>query len=97
MKYDDKIITFDILRGEVAVTLSESGLMVKNWAKLAEKMQKQLLVETANRDDGHTCSAELVDLLIERMLENNSKEECGIKEKPDSGPKECWPFEESWF
>lgn len=97
MTYHDPIVTITLVRGQFAVSLGEQGLMVKNWGKLKRALEKELSRPTDSRDDGHSGSCALADLLLDRLIKDGRGEEAGIASRPDSGPKECWPFEEAWF
>lgn len=98
MTYHDDIITIKLCRGELAVTLGECGKMVKDWNLFAKALERELSRETGSRDDGHTGSSAVGDLLIERLQDGGhlGKDE-GITKKPDSGKHECWPWSEKWF
>lgn len=100
MTHHDDIIAITLYRGELAVSLGEAGYMVNNWRKFAAALDRELRRATPNRDDGHSGSSAMGDLLIEGILSNLTKQElaeCGVVGKPDSGKNECWPFEEKWF
>jgi hypothetical protein len=102
MEYHDKILSVDLIRGELAVALGERGIMVKNWDVFKTAFEKELSSETPNRDDGHCTYSAVIELILKRLLERYAdqgvdKLEAGLKNKPDNGPKECWPFEEKWF
>jgi len=96
MKYHDEIITITLCRGELAASLGERGLMVRNWGKLTKALERALRSETL-RGDGYTGSSAVGDLLIDRALEQTGETFSGLDSKPDSGPNECWPFEKPWF
>ena len=99
MNYHDDIITIKLCRGELAVTLGEQGLMVENWNRLTKALERELSQETPCREDGHTGSSAIGDLLIGRLLDRGHGKDVGIVVKPTTtGHKhECWPFEEKWF
>jgi hypothetical protein len=97
MKYQDKIITITLCRGELAASLGERGLMVRNWSKLTKELNREITEETPNRDDGHTGSSAIGEMLLERVIERAGETLAGIDRKPDSGPNECWPFDKPWF
>jgi hypothetical protein len=97
MTYHDEIITITLVRGQLACSLGEQGLMVKNWSALKRALERELYRETPSRDDGHSGSCEVGDLLLKRLLEAGNREVAGIAPKPDSGPNECWPFDKPWF
>lgn len=99
MTYHDPIVTLTLCRGELAVSLGERGLMVKNWGALERKLRDELFSESANRDDGHTGSSAVGDLLLTRIIDRGHSQLAGIVCKPDTrGHKhECWPTEEKWF
>lgn len=97
MNYHDEIITITLCRGELAATLGERGLMVRNWTKLKRELQREVRQETPSRGDGHTGSSAIGDLLIDRVMERAGETACGLDTKPDSGPNECWPEGKSWF
>ena len=97
MNYHDDIITIRLCRGELAASLGERGLMVKNWGKFIKSIERELSAETLNRSDGHTGSSDVRDLLIQRVFERYDLDRSGLARKPDSGKNECWPFEEKWF
>lgn len=97
MNYHDEIITITLCRGELAATLGERGLMVRNWSKLTKALERALRSETPNRADGHTGSSAIGDLLLDRALEQTGETFSGLDSKPDSGPNECWPSGKAWF
>lgn len=97
MTYHDDIITITLCRGELAASLGERGLMVKNWTTFIDALKTELSRETGCRDDGHTGSSEIGDILIERIVDRCDHAGYGIKEKPESGKNECWPFGQKWF
>lgn len=97
MTYHDDILTITLCRGELAASLGERGLMVKNWKRFTAALEKELRRETPNRDDGHTGSSAIGDMLIEGLVDHGSCDTDGLGEKPDSGKNKCWPFEEKWF
>ena len=98
MTYHDDIITITLVRGQLACSLGERGLMVKKWELFSHVLWRELMRETPSHDDGHTGSCAIGDLLIDRLRDGGrlGKDE-GIVPKPDSGPNECWPFEAKWF
>ena len=98
MTYHDATITITLFRGQLACSLGEHGLMVKNWAHFTKALERELHRETWSHDDGHSGSDAIGDLLIDRLCDGGrlGKDE-GIAPKPDSGPNECWPFEAKWF
>lgn len=101
MTYHDDIITITLCRGELAVSLGERGYMTRNWGKLAAVLERELRRETRTREDGHTGSSAVGDLLIERILElhENGDVNAGVTRKPDEAGHrdECWPFGQKWF
>lgn len=98
MTYHDDIIIIKLCRGELAASLGERGLMVKNWSRFAKALECELSRETSFRDDGHTGSSAIGDLFIDRLRDRGYlTADAGIANKPDSGPNECWPFEAKWF
>jgi hypothetical protein len=97
MNYHDEIITITLCRGELAASLGERGLMVRNWSKLKKALERALRSETPSHDDGHTGSSAVGDLLLNRAIEQTGETFSGIDSKPDSGPNECWPFDRPWF
>ncbi len=98
MTYHDDIITIKLCRGELAVSLGERGKMVKDWGLFANALERELSHETGSRDDGHTGSSAVGDLLIDRVLMWSDKG-VGLDNKPlKTGSKyECWPWSEKWF
>ncbi len=97
MTYHDEIITIRLCRGQLAASLGEQGLMVKNWSKLKKALNRELYRETSSRGDGHLGSCDVGDLLLDRLFAMGNSEAVGIAPKPDSGPNECWPFDKPWF
>ena len=97
MTYHDDIITIKLCRGELAASLGERGLMVKNWKRFTTALERELTRETPSHDDGHTGNSAVGDLLIERLVDRYMFDIDGIGKKPDSGPHECWPWDQDWF
>jgi hypothetical protein len=97
MIYHDDIITIKLCRGELATSLGERGLMVKNWKRFTTALEKELVRETPSHDDGHTGSSAVGDLLVQRLIDRYMLDSDGLREKPYNGKHECWPFEEKWF
>lgn len=100
MEYHDTILTITICRGDLAVSIGEQGLMVKNWSRLTEALEKELHRETENRGDGHLGSSAVGELLLKRLLDRAPVlKEVGLDNKPDKAghPNECWPEGQPWF
>lgn len=95
MTYHDDIITIKLCRGELAVSLGERGYMVKDWDLFSHALWRELCRETHNRDDGHSGSSAVGDLLIGRLQDAGRAQ--GVVRKPESGKHECWPWSEKWF
>lgn len=100
MTYHDEILTIRICRGQLACSLGEQGLKVTNWSKLKTALERELSRETPGRDDGHSGSCAVADLLLQRIIDEGRAAEAGFKDKPTDNcttRQECWPFEEPWF
>lgn len=100
MTYHDPIVTITLCRGEIAVAIGGNGLMVKSWPKLTKALEDELRRETIHRDDGHTGSSAVEELLIARILDRAPPlADVGLADKPtkEGSPNECWPEGQPWF
>lgn len=100
MTYHDDIITIKLCRGELAASIGERGLIVKDWTRLIQALERELVRETSNRDDGHSGSSAVGDLLLDRLeVAGNLDNLAGTDRKSinKGHPWEFWPWSEKWF